>query len=181
MFFKRNPNQAFLEALCADYYPKVLRYLSHLLGEETAARDVTQETFLVAWQKIELLKTHPNPGGFLFQTAKNLGHKARREAFTKFLTQPFPEGEGEPADPVGGVEIALDRCIPEEDYIEDILSRLTPEKRLLYQRYYLAGESMGQIAGDLGLEEPALRMRFVRLRREIRTLVAELSEKEFAL
>lgn len=75
--------ERFFDGLCEDYYEKVLRYLYAALADEQAARDTVQEVFLVAWQKREALLTHPNPGGFLFLTAKNLAQKARREAFAR--------------------------------------------------------------------------------------------------
>ena len=38
---------------------------------------------------------------------------------------------------------------------------------------------MAEIASAYGLEEPAVRMRYVRLRREIRTIAAQVAEENF--
>lgn len=170
----------FFEQLCADYYEKILRYLYSALGDETAARDCTQEVFLIACQKSALLRQHPNPGGFLFKSAKNLACKARRESFSRLLREiSIESGVAEIADPQTAIEAALDTGIDETEYIETVLGRLSEEKRRLYSLYYQNHKSMAEIAGLLGLTETAVRMRYVRLRREIRAIVAEVAKQNF--
>lgn len=170
----------FFTALCENYYENILRYLFATLREESAARDCTQEVFLVALQKSALLAQHPNPGGFLFQTAKNLAQKTRRESFRTLCTEAALDAGGEPADAGAAIETALDRQINELDYIDDVLSRLSEERQNLYALYYLAKKPMAEIAEMLGLKEPALRMRYVRLRREIRAIAAAVAEEHFS-
>ena len=174
--------RAFFEKLCADYYEKVLRYLFSALGGEGAARDCTQDVFLVACQKCALLSQHPNPGGFLFQTAKNLAHKARREACRQLMTDISLDNlEGEPADRTGSIDYILDRRLDEQQYLECVLSELSAEKRQLYALYYLEKKSMAQIAAIFGIQESAVRMRYLRLRREIRAIASEVCQKHFTL
>ena len=62
LFWKSKKNMAFFDDLCRKYYEKILRYLSIALKNEAAARDCTQEVFLVALQKLALLEQHSNPG-----------------------------------------------------------------------------------------------------------------------
>ena len=180
MFMKRNQSSIFFETLCVDYYEKILKYLYASLGNEAAARDCTQDVFLVACQKAELLQQHPNPGGFLFQTAKNLAQKSRRESFSKLLREvSADDSEQLTPDLQGGIEAVLDSEVDELQYVEAVLSRLSDEKRKLYSLYYMNHQSMAEIAALLELEEPALRMRYVRLRREIRAIIQEVAEKNF--
>jgi len=77
------------------------------------------------------------------------------------------------------IQMVQDQQINEEDYIESVLSELSEEKRRLYTLYYLNKESMREIALLFGVEEAAMRMRFVRLRREIRTIAAAVAVKYF--
>ena len=170
----------FLEQLCTAYHEKILRYLYHSLGDESAARDCTQEVFLVACRKAEAISQHPNPGGFLFQTAKNLACKVRRENFLRLVKETSIDDQSHhPGDPGNEIERLLDRQIDEFLYIESVLSRLTDEKRKLYNLYYLNHLSMAQIARILGVKEPAVRMRYVRLRQEIRDIISEVAENNF--
>lgn len=180
MFGSRKEATLFFEQLCVDYYEKILRYLYGALGDEAAARDCTQEVFLTACQKSELLRRHPNPGGFLFQTAKILAHKTRRESFSRMLREiSADENTAEAADLQAEIETALDNEINETEYIEAVLSRLSNEKRRLYSLYYLNKKSMAEISLLFRVEETAVRMRFVRLRREIREIVAEVANQNF--
>lgn len=172
--------QAFFESLCEQYYEKTLRYLYAALGNETAARDTAQEVFLVACQKVSLLRQHPNPGGFLFQTAKNLAHKAQREGFRRMMADvSLEDSETDYPDAQGGIIEHLDRQIDASSYVDDVLSQLPEDKRRLYEFYYLGRKTMSEIAADLGLQEAALRMRYVRLRKEIREIVSQVAEQNF--
>jgi RNA polymerase sigma-70 factor (ECF subfamily) len=178
---KDNKDRAFFGELCAAYYEKVLKYLFYALKSESAARDVTQEVFLAACQKSALLRQHPNPGGFLFQTAKNLANKSRAGSYRQMLRDmALDDLPDEPADPSGSIEAALDKEIDEREYIEAVLDNLSDEKRRLYTLYYAEKKGMAEIANLLGLEEPALRMRYVRLRREIRGSISKIAEQYFS-
>ncbi len=180
LFTKKKPRD-FFEELCVDYYEKVLRYLYGALGDETAAKDCVQDVFLTACRKAEMLEKHPNPAGFLFQTAKNLAQKARRESFRQMAAELSSEDDGGNvfADANAEIEKVLDGEIDETEYIEAVLSKLPDDKRELYNLYYLNGNTMAEVAAALGAEEPAVRMRYVRLRREIRGIVSRVAEESF--
>ncbi len=181
MLFNRKKSQTEkFEKLCKEYYEKILHYLFFSLGNETMAKDCTQEVFLLAFQKIDKLSHHPNPGGFLFQTAKILCKKAKRESFLRLLKEESADeiAKGIP-DINSDITFALDKEINEDEYIDNVLSHLSDEKLKLYNLYYISKKTMGEIAEILGLEETAVRMRFVRLRREIKGIVSEVAKQEF--
>jgi RNA polymerase sigma-70 factor (ECF subfamily) len=167
-----------------DYYEKVLRYLYSVLNDKTRAKDCVQDVFLIACRKADILRSHPNPGGFLFQTAKNLAHKSRREGFRQMLNELQIEAAVDAlttklADANADIDKALDEKINESDYIETVLGRLSDDKRRLYTLYYISKRTMAEIAAILGAEEPATRMRYVRLRREIKNIITEVAEQNF--
>ena len=170
-----------LEQLCQQWYEPVLRYAHTQLRDVEAAREVTQETFLIACVKQALLAQHPNPGGFLFTTARNLAKNRRKQAFLQMAREPLtadgqlPERE----DPEAGLERILDQAVDEQDWIEEVLSRLEPEKYRLYALHYLEGVPMKEIAQRFGLRPEAVRMRYLRLRREIREIAAAVAEENF--
>lgn len=180
--WKKKADDRFFEELCAANYENVLRYLYRALGEETIARDTVQEVFLTACAKKALLMQHPNPGGWLFQTAKNLVKKAKREAFSRMMEEPLPEeGEGSLPDQGSTIERMLDQEIDESQYIAKVLSELSMEKLELYTRHYLKGQTMREIALSMGADEAAIRMRYVRLRREIKEIASQVAEKSFGI
>lgn len=66
----------------------------------------------ISCRKRELLAQHPNPGGFLFQSAKNLIKKQQREAFRQVaLDTSLEELVSDPADPGAELWESLDRRI----------------------------------------------------------------------
>lgn len=180
MLWQKSRDTLLFEQLCEEYYEKIWHYLYAILGEEVSARDCLQEVFLVACQKRALLRSHPNPGGFLFQTAKNIVKKHWRESYQKMMRDvSLEENTCEWAATDSEIVTALDRRIDEQRYIDVVLSQLSEEKQRLYALYYLGGRSMAEIAAMLGTQETTLRMRYVRLRRQIRELVAEVAKAEF--
>lgn len=176
MLRKNKKTEKFFDELCEDYYAKILKYLFAVLSDEGASRDCTQEVFLTAWQKREILMQHPNPGGFLFQTAKNLSKKAKREAFRRMIEDTSVEElTQEPVDSSSLIDIAIDKQIDESEYVEQVLGRLSQDKLELYRAYYVNRRSMEEIANSLGIKETALRMRYVRLRREIQEIAKKIA------
>lgn len=171
----------FFNDLCVDYYEKILRYCYAKLNSEAAARDCTQDVFLVALQKKSILRQHPNAAGFLFQTAKNLVRERQRLCFRQMMAEvPIQDDSGDPmADLFQVQENALDKLIDEEDYIENVMSQLSEEKQYLYSLYYIEKKSMREISEIFNIAEAAVRMRYVRLRKEIHAIVAEVAQKYF--
>lgn len=175
------------DALCEAYYQKVLLYLFGMLQDEQAARDCAQEVFLVALQKEDMLRTHPNPGGFIFQTAKHIAMAVRRKGYRRLQRECRLQPESlssravVQADVGTQLEAQEDAQIDADGYVDQVLDCLAEDKRVLYTLYYIAGKSMAEIAAQLGQREPAVRMRFVRLRREIRAIVRDIAEKHFAM
>lgn len=180
MFNKRKQENDLFDDLCEKYYAKILRYLYAVLNDEDAARDCTQEVFLIAFQKRSILLQHPNCGGFLFQTAKILSKKTLRESFAVMLKENSLDMQDDVIDTNANMEQILDSKINEQDYIELVLSDLSVEKRQFYTLYYIGKNSMADIAAKLGLEETTVRMRYVRLRREIRSIAAAIAEQYFS-
>lgn len=101
----------------------VLKYLWHMLGDEQSACDLTQETFLRAWQHYATVREYAEPRGWLFRVASNLAisHLRRMHA------------------PVGAA-VALDesdspsasdhaRRLAERDLVRQVLDQMTPQRR----------------------------------------------------
>lgn len=51
----------------------ILGYLWRLTGDEQAAYDLSQETFVRAWQNFDKLQQYDQPRAWLFRVASNLG------------------------------------------------------------------------------------------------------------
>ncbi len=165
----------YFEDLCGQYYKKVFKYILFCVKNEDAAADIVQETFVTVYKKLD--EKHPNPGGFIFQTAKNIIKEYKRKLYIKIMRE--INEDYEMSDESDTIEKTLDSNINEYEYITDILSQLSSEKYMLYKLYYIDKTPMEKIASDMGIEYTALRMRYVRLRKEIKELVRRLAEEKF--
>ncbi len=169
----------FFDELCRKYYEKVLKYIYFSIKDETSARDITQEVFLIVYEKSSCILSHPNIGGFIFQTAKNLVKKHKRELYNKLITEINNDNISYIADNTYDILDTIDKKINEFDFISDIIDMLTEDKKKLYIMYYIKNKTMEEIAKELGISYSAVRMRYVRLRKEIKALVQEFAEENF--
>lgn len=64
-----------IAAFYTEVFPKVKSYILQNSGDEDQAKDIFQEAFMVAWQKVKTGEFHPQNAtamqGFLFQVSKN--------------------------------------------------------------------------------------------------------------
>ncbi len=169
-------SDGFFEELCAEYYKRIYKYALFSIKDEDMAHDIVQEVFIVVYKSLDRLKGHPNGGGFIYQTAKNIINEHKRKLYTRIMREIREDRE------LAGsttIESEIDSRIDEYEYITEILSQLSDEKYMLYKLYYIDKIPMDKIAKKLGMEYTALRMRYVRLRREIRELVRKLADEKF--
>ena len=76
-------------------------------------------------------------------------------------------------------------CVQKSDsvneccYQDQVVRKLQPEEQELYRKYYIDKRSMRSIARELEISEPAVRMKYMRIRRKIRKIVAGFKLDEF--
>jgi RNA polymerase sigma-70 factor, ECF subfamily len=166
------------EELCKDNYARIYRYIFAMTGDRASAEDLIQDVFTAAVEKGEAFLRHENPPAFLYRTARNLTLnylKRRQRAMTETLDEDIPDGGG------GLDEVLLrdrDKRIDETRYALQILRGLDPGQRELYRKRYVEQKPIREIAEEIGTNEPAMRMRLVRLRREIQGAVKDLELDE---
>lgn len=167
----------YFEELCSEYYKKVFRYTLFCIKDEDAAADIVQEVFVTVFKKLD--EKHPNPGGFIFQTAKNIIKEYKRKLYLRIMREIREDERYDIPDATNTIQRAIDSNINEYEYVTDILSQLSEEKYRLYKLYYIDRIPMDKISKSLGIEYAALRMRYVRLRKEIHELVKKLANEKF--
>ncbi len=173
-------DDAFFCALCEKYYANIYKYLYIALDDKDLACDTVQEVFMNAYKNIELLNTHPNPAGYLFKTAKNLVGSHKREIYKRLLKETSIDNENMYIhDTKSDIDTVIDAKINEYEYIDEALSCLSEEKLELYRLYYIEKRTMKDIAAETGIGYTALRMKYVRLRREIKDNVKRIAEEKF--
>lgn len=178
----------FFQSLCEQYYADLGNFLLALTKDRELAQDLLQETFIVAWNKRELLLTHPNPAGFLFQTARLCLRHARQKQKKQQsrvlyldreqLAQQKQEQHGN--DPWEELCLQQDAAIDETKWITAALQQLSDEEYLLYRQHYLEKKPFVQLAQEHQRSAVCLRMRALRIRKKVQKAVRQLALEEFS-
>lgn len=169
-------------SLCESHHKKVVKYLYYTIGDLEDANDLAQEVFTIAYKRIEELEKHENRAGFIYQTAKFVAANYKRKAIKRVLIeQPLDEDivvacKEDIYDTLRSIE---DRKIYEEDYVEQVMASVSDEKQVLYRMHYVDGKTYREIAEDLGVSEVSLRMKYVRLRREVKGIITQIAKENF--
>ena len=75
----RPEEDAFLEELYREFFPKLWRYALTALRDPERAREVVQDTFHEAVRRIDVVMVHENPRGWLMETLKKKIKRAERD------------------------------------------------------------------------------------------------------
>jgi RNA polymerase sigma-70 factor (ECF subfamily) len=156
-----NESASFEEFFRARHHA-VFAYLWRMTGEEEAANDLCQETFLRAWRQFDRIRAYERPEAWLLRVATNLAlnHLRRRKG------------------PVGGA-LSLDESMDpatsdpswrfaERDAVRAILAELAPRQRAALILREAHGFTGAQLAQALGISTPAAKMLLLRARESFR-------------
>jgi RNA polymerase sigma-70 factor, ECF subfamily len=165
----------FSEPELALRFTERLRFFAaRRLNDAVAAEDVAQETLRLVLDairagRVDNIEALP---GFVFQTARNLCmHWVRsavreKSAFARFERESVDVSEN--PDALANL-ISAERALA----VKHAIDRLTTEDRRLLTMIYYDGLDSGEIAGRLGINASAVR---VRKHRALQRLAAELGE-----
>lgn len=155
-------------ALYGWYYQDILRYLLSLTRERQQAKDLTQETFLRAMSRADILQEMEKAAcrAWLYKTARNLFiDQARRQRHEReLLAQSPPE-----------VEASI-----EEDslWVDECLGQLPEQDAALFRLRYLEGHAASDLARRFGLPAATVRTRLARARKRLKQLWLDEQEED---
>ncbi|MHB0858729.1 MAG: RNA polymerase sigma factor [Anaerolineae bacterium] len=152
---------ALFEQLFAKYRQTLLNYLFRMLGDEASAEELTQETFVRAYQALPRLAQGSNHRAWLYRIATNLAYDhLRRARLIRWTTlQPWHSRGAAPGSDTRDVQQAL--------------GRLSPALRAPLVLYSVQGYSTAEIAELLGISEGAVKTRLCRAREKLRLILQE--------
>lgn len=169
-------------SLCEVHHKKVVKYLYYKIGDLEEANDLAQEVFTIVYKRIETLENHENVAGFIYQTAKFVVANHKRKLTKKGLfEEPLSEGTvlEDSMDVYDTLVEIEDRKVQEEDYLDQVMMAVSKDKQILYRMHYIEGKTYREIAQQLGVSEVSVRMRYVRLRREIKGVIHDIAQENF--
>ena len=152
------------EAFFWRYERDILGYLWRLTGDEQMARDLSQETFLRAWQRFDTLQRYDQPRAWLFRVASNLGINHLRGRSRSGWLAPITEDTQTLAMHGGDLVSRL----AERDTIRQALLGLPPRQRAAVTLCDVYGFTSAEAAAALGLSHGSLKMSLWRGRERFR-------------
>ena len=158
-------DEKWVNELYTELSPKLFRIARRRLGDEDEAQNAVQDTFVDLIKKIEIVRDHPNPEGWLVNAlkifiARELDDQKRRSEREISLPEPYETVDDEPA------------YVPR---LRDILpAELTPREKDLLVWYYEMDLGYKEISRRLGVPILTCRTQMHRAKKHYR----KLAEKE---
>ena len=155
------------EALFQRFERQITAYLYRMTGDPQTAGDLSQETFIRAWQHLPQLRDPAAARAWLYRIATNLAlrHQQRHHAVPLTTLDDAVPGASDPG-----------RRIVERDRIQQVLLTLTPKQRSVLILHEVHGLSCDEVGHLLHLSRDAVKMALWRGREQFRK--AYLSEGE---
>lgn len=155
---KADPQE--FQALYEKYFETVERYfMRHLPGNRDQVLDLTQDTFIRAFERLDGYETrNASYGTYLLRIAHSI-------LLNSFRRQPFVELSLEQAAPMASSSSG------EADWIWEA-SELSIRERVVLSAYYREGYSVREISEYLGHSENATKLLLSRARKKLRPLLS---------
>ena len=145
-----------------------------MIHDKSVAEDIVQEVFLIAYEKRTVIFSYENKRAFLYKVSKNLTNEYIRKNQKCKIVELNENNIVDEEDLCDLICHKEDEKIDEQKYIADVIDELPEDKKELYHLYYIDKVPMKNIAKELNLNEATLRMRFVRLRKDIKNKVKNI-------
>ncbi len=157
-----------LSSLFEDHYQRIYRYALGLMRDPVEADDVTQETFLRAYQRLDALRDPAALTTWLYRIATNAGldriRQRARRAPAEAEIDPADVDEADPAAP------SLQHLVEQSEMgecVQRYLESLSDSYRAVILLHDLHGLSGPEIAAILGLSLANVKVRLHRARRKL--------------
>ena len=174
----RGDRAAFRE-IVAKYQSLVCSVAYSFTGDLAQSEDLAQETFIVAWQKLETLEDREKLSAWLCGIVKNIARDTHRRSKRDLSYHATPLDEAVAA--VNAVHMA--ECVSEserETVMWAALEEIPENYREPLILYYRRGESVREVAEALDISEDAAKQRLSRGRKMLKEQVVAFVEKSLS-
>lgn len=167
--FQAGEPQAF-EALYRQYVGKVHGFALRLTGNTGEAEELTQETFVRAWQNRNHFESPAHYRSWLFRVVSNLRIGEVRSA--RFRSEADESGDDEAMSPSGDKSAKSASSAGLRVDLERALAKLPVRFRAVLLLFYVHGLRHGEIAKALGITEGTSRIHLHRARQRLREVMS---------
>jgi RNA polymerase sigma-70 factor (ECF subfamily) len=151
---------AAFEQVYLTHGPRLKSIAYHILGNRQDAEDAVQETFLKLYRGIEGFHGHSSIGTWLCRIAINVSYDVARRR------------QREPV----GVELdvgATKNQLPLKVALDDVLKRINPRHRMVFQLFEVEGLKHSEIASVLEVPEGTSKAWLFEAKQELKRLLME--------
>jgi RNA polymerase sigma-70 factor, ECF subfamily len=160
------------------YQDMVFSTAVRITGRDGPAEDIAQQVFLKAFENFDQLRTSPAAGGWLKTVARNLAlnhatrYRRRWRFFSEMRTDDDDDTDMDIPQPDGeGTDIDLD-ADARRSIVAEALQTLPDHRRLPLVLYHFEEMSYDEIAKQLGVSLPKVKIDIMRARGALAKLLA---------
>lgn len=154
----REGDQVAFARLFEQYHAPILNYLHRMVGDRAMAEDLTQDTFIKAYNALPSTRPDLAFKPWLYRIATNTAiSQLRRRKIVQWI--PFLPGHDHASDQ------SVERHVSRRQDIEQTLSRLPQHYAAALLLRHYQGMSLAETADALGITENAAKLRLFRARK----------------
>ena len=161
---------AYFEQFYRDTKKAVEHYLMMLLHNYSVIEDVSQEVYLEAYRKLDVLMQHPEPRGFLFRMARYKALHWLRERSR------VEQEEFSCEDAVLVMKVADEDAYGATEILVTVEGVLTKEEFGIFEEHYIQGYTEKEIAATRQKSHASVRMSCSRMTRKLRETMTNNGE-----
>jgi RNA polymerase sigma-70 factor (ECF subfamily) len=159
------------DRLFEEFSPAIFNYVLRMVGDSDRAADITQDTFIKAYRKLDTLTDEKSTRSWLYRIATNTAiDEMRRRRWVRPLQAGEDERDDRPDPGPGPEAIVMGAAL--DDRIQRALMQLRPNHRQCLILSDLEDMSAQQIGEVMDLSYGAVRTLLCRARGEMRRFLA---------
>ncbi|RPH95860.1 MAG: sigma-70 family RNA polymerase sigma factor [Calditrichaeota bacterium] len=167
----REGKRAVFNKLVLKYQKKVLYLAYDLLGDYEDAKDVAQDAFIRAYEKIYQFEERSQFSTWLYRITVNLAmdlHRRRKRRPVESFEEHFREIEQTKSEDAASQPDELLQTSAQRHHIDSALQKLSDHQRIAVVLKYFQHKSSKEIAELLGCSENTVRIHLFRALRNLR-------------
>ncbi len=159
-------NDEFILKLSREYYGRLYRYVNKICSNKELVADIVHDTFLIAYEKADTLRTHENMIGWLYLTARRRMLRLLEETL-------YFENLDDLAETLEAEEDLIEQCIEKLDLYPTVKKYLETEEFILLMRYYKEGYDYKELAKERKATEASVKMRIRRIIKKVKNRLSD--------
>lgn len=169
------------EKIIMKYDKRLYGFIYRIIGDEHAAQDITQETFIKAYENLGGFNFKKSFSTWIFTIAKNNAYnylkRLRKNNMVPIIDELDDNEQETDTLIMENPEKALEKKL-QAKYINDIMEKLSEKYRIIIFQKYVEDLSCKEISNKLCISEKAVESRLFRARQALIKIIDETEMNE---